>query len=670
MFTSKGLFSAIECPHQDTCILPRCIFKHPNGDLASKEELVKEQNRAVIQEYDDYESRRKRQKLDEASNSKKITSPALAASGLTKPSSLTRTVSPPLLKKSQNGFTTPFKPSPTQTATKESPKSSLMVKPIIASKTPETKLPLKAAPKVEALNPRQLKTPAPATHGMRFNLLKALHDQLKRLNSELKKDANDAEEKLVLSDQAVITRALDIEQGAASTPSIYSNLVKNKILQYKRMTVIQWKEEREKDMAKEKAASTPSTTSSKTKEPPKPIETGLTTKQELSLLPRLHTPLTGLSKHGYVTSIPTQADIEDARKGIEAAKGWEVCDRCKTRFQVFPERREEDGALASGGSCTYHFGKPYWPERSVDDPKGTKREKRFRCCGEAMGDSAGCTTSPCHVFKVSEVKRLAAILQFEETPENPDKKDANPVCIDGEMGYTVFGLELIRLTATSWPSGECLFDVLVKPVGHILDLNTRYSGVNPQDMANAPPYTPPPLYSPSKSNLTPNPTPTKLQIVASPSAARTLLFDHLSSSTPIIGHGLENDLNATRLIHRTIIDTALLFPHKAGLPYRNGLKMLMSTHLNRTIQTQKIVDGQMEGHDSKEDANAAGELVRWRVGEEWGRMRREGWSRDGDVLKPPKGSEIGLGRVSGMVGDGAGRKRSREESSKDEINYG
>lgn len=624
---------------------------------------------ALTQEDNDHESRRKRQKLDEASNLKKTASPSFAASGLTKPSSLTRTVSPPVLKKPQNTFTTPFKPSPSQTATKVPPKSSPTVRPATTSKTPETKLPVKAAPKVEALNPRQLKTPSPATHGMRFNLLKALHDQLKRLNSELKKDENNAE-KLVLSDQAVVTRALDVEQDAASTPSIYSNLVKNKILQYKRMTVIQWKEEREKDLAAEMAASIPSITSSKPKEPPKPIETGLTTKQELSLLPRLYTPLTGLSKHGYVTSIPTEADIEDAKKGIEAAKGWEVCDRCKTRFQVFPERREEDGALASGGSCTYHFGKPYWPERSVDDPKGTKREKRFRCCGEAMGDSAGCTNSPCHVFKVSEVKRLAAILQFEETPENPAKDDTSPVCIDGEMGYTVFGLELIRLTATSWPSGECLFDILVKPVGHILDLNTRYSGVSPQDMANAPPYTPPLPYSPSKSNLAPNPTPAKLQIVTSPSEARTLLFDHLSPSTPLIGHGLENDLNATRLIHRTIIDTALLFPHKAGLPYRNGLKMLMSTHLNRVIQTQKIINGQMEGHDSKEDANAAGELVRWRVGEEWGRMRREGWSRDGNVLKPPKGSEIGLGRVSGMVGDGAGRKRSREESSKGEINYG
>ncbi len=100
---------------------------------------------------------------------------------------------------------------------------------------------------------------------------------------------------------------------------------------------------------------------------------------------------------------------------------------------------------------------------------------------------------------------------------------------------------------------------------------------------------------------------------------------------------LENDLNAIRMIHPTIIDTALLFPHKAGLPYRNGLKALMSTHLNRQIQV--VVDGKMEGHDSKEDANAAGELVRFALANEWAKMKREGWVvKDGEFRPPtPKG---------------------------------
>jgi RNA exonuclease 1 len=256
-------------------------------------------------------------------------------------------------------------------------------------------------------------------------------------------------------------------------------------------------------------------------------------------------------------------------------------------------------------------------------------------------------------------------LNFEKTPDNPSKLTARLVCIDGEMGYTVFGLELIRLTATSWPSGDELFDVLVKPIGQILDLNSRYSGVQPIDIAEAIPWDAPP-------NIDRTPKETsgprrKLRIVESPAAARALLFSHLSPQTPIIGHGLENDLNATRIIHPTVVDTALLFPHNAGLPYRNGLKMLMRTHLGRDIQV--VIDGKMEGHDSKEDANAAGDLVRFAVGNEWRKMQQEGWTlQDGEFTPPAQQAPHG-GLGGPIVGSPAGgltqvllsKKRPREE---------
>jgi hypothetical protein len=501
---------------------------------------------------------------------------------------------------------------------------------------------------------------------MRYKLLKALHEQLTRLNSELVKDASHSEEELILSEQALITMCLDIEEEATASPSIYSNLVKNKILAYKRMTVKQWVEERGKEVAKVKALEATSmsdTPTTKPPEAPKPIETGLNIHEELTLLHRLCTPITGLSKHGYVTEIPTEKEIESAKQGIEMAKGWEVCDRCKTRFQVFPGRREEDGALTSGGKCTYHFGKPYFQERSPNEPKA-KRVKKYRCCGESMGDSAGCTQAENHVFKISEGKRLAAILNFEKTPENLARVSDRPVCIDGEMGYTVYGLELIRLTATSWPDGEPLFDVLVRPIGPILDLNSRYSGVWPKHMAEALPWS---VSAPDDKNG-------KLRIVESPAAARTLLHSYLSPATPLIGHGLENDLNATRMIHPIIIDTALLFPHKAGLPYRNGLKMLMLTHLNRHIQV--VVDGKMDGHDSKEDANAAGDLVRFALAKEWSKMQMYGWVVKDGEFKPPLPKEPRPGALAGpkttvdspikILSDTTiGRKRSREETEAD-----
>jgi len=164
-----------------------------------------------------------------------------------------------------------------------------------------------------------------------------------------------------------------------------------------------------------------------------------------------------------------------------------------------------------------------------------------------------------------------------------------------------------------------------------------------------------------------------LRIVSSPAAARALLCSYLSPRTPLIGHGLENDLNATRLIHPTIIDTALLFPHKAGLPYRNGLKALMHTHLNRQIQV--VVAGKIVGHDSKEDANAAGDLVRFQLSREWEKMQREGWLlKDGTFVPPGKKENRESEKVEsdikpygsefGMLGDGkilVGKKRNRTE---------
>ncbi|EHK98271.1 putative RNA exonuclease 3 [Glarea lozoyensis 74030] len=304
--------------------------------------------------------------------------------------------------------------------------------------------------------------------------------------------------------------ALDLEEEAALQPTVYSNLVKNKVLLYKRMTVSQWKTERQSDLAKAKALQEASTLSKpKPTEKPKEITTGLTTAQEIAFLPRLLTPTTALKSHGYVNTIPTPSEIQTANLGVEASKGWEVCDRCKSRFQVFPSRRPEDGALATGGTCTYHNGKPFWSDASATDAT-VKKQKKWRCCGEVIGDSPGCTTAACHVFKITEVKRLAAILNFVETPKVKGKKENGPVCIDGEMGYTVHGLELIRLTATSWPSGTALFDVLVKPVGAILDLNTRFSGVHPED------YTTAPAYSSSAP-------PDNLQLLPSISDARVLL---------------------------------------------------------------------------------------------------------------------------------------------------
>ncbi|KAL1872415.1 RNA exonuclease 3 [Diaporthe australafricana] len=478
----------------------------------------------------------------------------------------------------------------------------------------------KPARKPETLNPRHLQK-APATHNIRLQLLKLLHQQFVRLNEGVSKTSAKHNEikGLVLSGQELIWMALDREQHIAiHKSSIYGNIIKQDVVRYKRMSVDDWVKERKEATEKKPAEKKPANG------PPVVIMTGLTADQEVQVLTRrMVTPIAGLAAHGYVPIPPTDDEIAGAKAAVQMSQNWEKCDRCTARFQVFPGRNIETGELASGGQCTHHPGKSYLPDR----PKGdsTFIPKRYRCCQQDVGESPGCAKGSSHVWKTSDPKRLATLWNYAATPPNTNPDVAKAVCFDCEMGYTVYGMELIRLTATSWPDGAELLDVLVQPFGEILDLNSQYSGVFPEDLARAVSWTEnwkPTAQEPGERRV--------LQKVSSPEVARDLLFSIISPDTILIGHGLENDLNAMRMVHPNLVDTILLYPHRRGLPIRNGLKVLMELHLNRRIQMQGA-----EGHDSAEDARAAGELARLRVQKEWSLMQSSGWTLvDGLVREP------------------------------------
>lgn len=635
----------IPCPAGKKCTAFQCIFGHP--DQTPKPAEVAVQDGTVASSDAQQDGPRKRQRLDSLSSSsvpirdgakKQRTDGHEPTEEEANETLITekRPISPPPLKKqAQHGVTAAT--SKRQPAASQQPATSASAK----SKRPTPAHKATASSpqaKKESLNPRHLTGGAPASHEIRLKLIRMLHQQLERLNAELKKDANDKEQSLLLTPQAMITRALDEEeQTAKENAAIYSNLMKNKVMKFKRMTVGQWSDERRKE-TKPKSNGGQAVVAHNGSDKPVEIETGLSPAQEVEILRRLLTPINHLTNHGYVATVPTDEAIEKALQGVEASKGWEKCDRCQQRFQVFPGRRAEDGALTSGGTCVFHWGKAYVPQKATGDK--SRKAKRYRCCGEDVGDSAGCFTKDHHVFKTSDPKRLASILNFQKTPENLAAIPGRAVCFDCEMGYTVHGMELIRLTATSWPTGETLLDVLVKPVGEILDLNSRFSGVWPEDMATAKAWQ-------DGDGLVPKPKETDstkeaggtiqgdIKVVSSPAEARILLFSLISPSTPLIGHGLENDLNAVRIIHPTLVDTILLYPHKAGLPIRNGLKALMELHMNKKIQRDGV-EGEAVGHDSAEDARAAGELARLKVMKMWKDMKWEGWKVEGDQIVRPE----------------------------------
>ena len=614
MFTAIGLFKQVSCPEQPQCFLPNCVFAHnvSSQRLPSKKtpSTSAESNLAVENEQDKPFVPRKKRKLDAGdtithgngdNKSGSQASEVLAA--ITLPETISRPISPPLLQRSKVDDL--MDPENRQKVTRGGRSNAI---PKIAKTA------------TISLNPRMLSSP-PASHAVRMQLIKMLHEYMSLLNEAVQRSNDPSKDALLLSKDELMLQALTEEEAVAKcNPNVYANVVKLRIVKLKKMKVDEWKLERQKQIEKEAIPKVSVSSSLMSK----PIGTGLRPEQEIAFLSRLLAKQHGLSRFGYVEKTFRESEVEEARKGVEAVQGWEQCDRCKTRFQVYPGRRDDDGALTSGGQCKYH---PAKPRRPIPKDKADKvsKEPIYACCSENVGTSIGCTAAPSHVFKVSDPKRLALIMPFEETPDNPKLAGKHTaVCFDCEMGYTTVGLELIRLTATCWPSGDPLLDFLVRPTGEILDLNSQFSGVWPHEFTAAVPYGAEGIGNSAPNEGNGDVSSAPLRIVDSPSAARALLFSYLTPSTPLIGHALDNDLNVARIIHPSIVDTVLLYPHPRGLPIRFGLKVLMKKHLDRDIQM-----GGAAGHDSKEDARAAGELVRLRVKDMWEQMSREGWKAEG-----------------------------------------
>lgn len=633
MFSSLGLFKEVDCPESQQCLLPNCIFSHRKFHNDKKRDIVQAQ--LSVPPADDAEA--KDDSINSANGARKkrrvsisgrdevvgVESGERARTGNLKTPDSNDRVHQGEVRGEAGRRKSPMKqlrdisPPPVRNVKARASNFAFVQKDKVEAQSTIPVSSNAGTPPVnktvvESLNPRLLPNP-PASHAIRLRLITMLHEQMTRLNEEAKRSADPSKTAVELSVQGLVAAALNEEEKIAKqNPSVYSNVVKLRIVALKKMKLSDWISERLKQIAAPKLRDGPSVP-----KPPKIIDTGLSPREEIALLPRLLAKQETLIKHGYIPVAPSEEDVEQARKGVEAAQGWEQCDRCKTRFQVFPGRRAEDGALTTGGMCLYHPAKPRRPTGETADK--SHKEPFYPCCNETVGKSTGCTPSDTHVFKISEAKRLALVMPFMKTPPNPSLESDTAVCFDCEMGFTTMGMELIRLTATSWPDGSKLVDVLVRPLGEILDLNSRYSGVWSQDFASATLH--------SASSIT---TADHLQLVESPSAARALLFSHLTPATPLIGHALENDLNAVRIIHPCIIDSVLLYPHPRGLPLRSGLKMLLKKHLERDIQMGGVL-----GHDSAEDARAAGELVRLKIAEVWKGLKRTGWTVKAGEFSPP-----------------------------------
>ncbi|XP_075787574.1 RNA exonuclease 1 homolog isoform X2 [Pelodiscus sinensis] len=237
----------------------------------------------------------------------------------------------------------------------------------------------------------------------------------------------------------------------------------------------------------------------------------------------------------------TKTAVSDASK--------RVCCRCGEIYTVTTSgkhiRKEE---------CNYHSGRVL--RQKV--PGGL--ETRYSCCEGVVG-SPGCQVAKLHVHDGRKENLEGFVKTFSKLPADGNH---GVFALDCEMCYTTQGLELIRVTVVD-SNLQVAYNTLVKPDNEIIDYNTRFSGVTEEDLKN---------------------TSSSIRDV------QAILLNLFSDDTILIGHSLENDLFALKLIHNTIVDTAVVFPHRLGLPHKRALRNLMADYLRRIIQD----DGFCEHH--------------------------------------------------------------------------
>jgi RNA exonuclease 1 len=158
-----------------------------------------------------------------------------------------------------------------------------------------------------------------------------------------------------------------------------------------------------------------------------------------------------------------------------------------------------------------------------------------------------------------------------------EHEGSHTFALDCEMCDSASGKVLARVSMIDFEENVIL-DEYVKPDAEITDYLTRYSGITEELLRN---------------------------VTTTVDDIQKKILSIVSSDDYLIGHSLENDLQVMRLRHPKIVDTALVFEHPRGPPFKSSLKYLTKQYLNRVIQ-----EGE---HDSVEDSKACLDLVKLKL---------------------------------------------------------
>lgn len=254
-----------------------------------------------------------------------------------------------------------------------------------------------------------------------------------------------------------------------------------------------------------------------------------------------------LSKDGFPYSIETILRGKIMVPGIDTVLGECSSPRKMKKFERIQE-------MCLSMQDMYDNGYPI--KKNFDVPK-MERKCRFE------------------FFKLSELDN-EKLSEFRELPEKTENA-LEFIALDCEMVKTELGSELARLTCVDI-SGNMVIDEYFKPKGKVTDYATEVSGITEEILNTA---------SNELSDLV------------------DVLSKYADSNTIFIGHSLENDLRAMKLVHYKIIDTALIYNTEIRFPYKPSLSKIYQKYIKKPFR-----DGN-NGHSSCEDAIASLELCKY-----------------------------------------------------------
>ena len=110
------------------------------------------------------------------------------------------------------------------------------------------------------------------------------------------------------------------------------------------------------------------------------------------------------------------------------------------------------------------------------------------------------------------------------------------------------------------------------------------------------------------------------------------LMYKLDAKDILIGHSLESDLRAVKMLHSKVVDTSVVFPHKMGPPFKRALRTIAVEQIQRIIQDAirkgRDIDNQKVEQTSSSVADELSKLAKLREqdiisDEEFAKMKKD-----------------------------------------------